>query len=144
MKSRSAKNKGKRLQNEVCEQILKLYPELEPDDCTSAIMGQAGTDVKLSPAARKKFPYSVECKNTERIQIWDALKQPEDNTKPGTTPLVVFKRNRSITYAVLPFEEFLKLQKGGKHEVVKDDSDNDGSIVTSDDTDCPTTRFDRA
>ena len=110
MKARSAKSKGRRLQDEVQEKLLKLYENtLEPDDIKKAIMGESGTDIKLSPAARRMFPYSVECKNQEKINIWSALKQAEDNTLPGTAPLVVFRRNRSKTYVALELEEFLKL-----------------------------------
>ena len=139
MKPRSAKNKGKRLQNEVCEKIRSMYPQLEDDDVASAIMGESGIDIKLSPAARKVFPFSVECKNTEKLQIWDALQQAEDNCKPGTTPLVVFKRNRSIPYAVISFDEFLKLQRGGKYEVVRDASNDTKSVDAPEDGSSTTT-----
>ena len=63
MKTRSAKNKGKRLQNEVRDLILETFKQLEPDDVRSTTMGDSGEDVLLSPAARKLFPFSVECKN---------------------------------------------------------------------------------
>ena len=62
MKSRSAKNKGKRLQNSVRDLLLETFNQLEPDDIRSAIMGESGEDIKLSPAARKIIPYSFECK----------------------------------------------------------------------------------
>ena len=58
MKTRSAKNKGKRLQNDVRDLILETFTELEPDDVRSAIMGETGEDIKLSPAARRQIPYS--------------------------------------------------------------------------------------
>ncbi len=56
MKPRSAKNKGKRLQNAVRDMILENFTQLEPDDVVSTLMGDSGTDIKLSPAARKLFP----------------------------------------------------------------------------------------
>jgi len=55
MKPRSAKNKGKRLQNAVRDMILENFTQLEPDDVVSTLMGDSGTDIKLSPAARKLF-----------------------------------------------------------------------------------------
>lgn len=116
MKSRSAKNKGKRLQNEVCELILQYYPELEPDDCRSTIMGESGTDVKLSPVARKKFPYSIECKNTEKLAIWAALAQAEANSTKNTTPLLIFRRNRTEAYVALPLDAFMKLQTRASYD----------------------------
>ena len=108
MKLRSAKNKGKRLQNKVRDIILEKFDKLEPDDVRSITMGDAGEDILLSPAARRLFPFSVECKNQEKLNIWEALDQAEGNSGKHT-PLVIFKRNRSKTYAVLEFKELLKL-----------------------------------
>ena len=108
MKPRSAKNKGKRLQNKVRDLILEKFNTLEEDDVRSITMGDSGEDILLSPAARRLFPFSVECKNQEKLNIWGALEQAEENSG-NHTPLVIFKRNRSKTYAVLEFEELLKL-----------------------------------
>ena len=108
MKPRSAKNKGKRLQNKLRDLILEKFDILEPDDVRSITMGDSGEDILLSPAARRLFPFSVECKNQEKLNIWGALEQAEDNSG-NHTPLVIFKRNRSKTYAVLEFDKLLEL-----------------------------------
>ena len=108
MKPRSAKNKGKRLQNKVRDLILEKFDKLEPDDVRSITMGDSGEDILLSPAARRLFPFSVECKNQEKLNIWGALEQAEINSDKHA-PLVVFKRNRSKTYAVLEFDKLLEL-----------------------------------
>ena len=108
MKPRSAKNKGKRLQNKVRDLILEKFETLEPDDVRSITMGDSGEDILLSPAARRKFPFSVECKNQEKLNIWSSLEQAETN-RGKHVPLLVFKRNRSKTYAVIEFEHFLEL-----------------------------------
>ena len=108
MKSRSAKNKGKRLQNNVRDLLLESFTELEPDDVRSAIMGESGEDIKLSPAARKQIPFSFECKNQEKLNIWDSLQQAEENSGVYD-PVLIFKRNRSKTYAVVNIEKFIEL-----------------------------------
>ena len=108
MKSRSAKNKGKRLQNKVRDLLLETFNQLEPDDVRSAIMGEQGEDIKLSPAARRLIPYSFECKNQEKINIWDSLQQAEENCGVYD-PVLIFKRNRSKTYAVVNVEKFIEL-----------------------------------
>ena len=108
MKTRSAKNKGKRLQNKVRDLILEKFTQLEEDDVRSTTMGDSGEDVLLSPAARKLFPFSVECKNQEKLNIWSSLQQAEDNAGEHI-PLVVFKRNRSKIYATIEFERLLEL-----------------------------------
>ena len=108
MKSRSAKNKGKRLQNNFRDLLLETFNQLEPDDIRSAIMGESGEDIKLSPAARKLIPYSFECKNQEKLNIWDSLSQAEENSG-DYDPVLIFKRNRSKTYAVINIEKFIEL-----------------------------------
>ena len=108
MKTRSAKNKGKRLQNKVRDLLLETFSDLEPDDIRSAIMGETGEDIKLSPAARKLIPYSFECKNQEKINIWDSLQQAEENSGVYD-PVLIFKRNRSKTYAVINVQKFIEL-----------------------------------
>ena len=108
MKTRSAKAKGRRLQNKIRDLLLEEFKELEPDDIRTAIMGETGEDIKLSPAARRKIPYSFECKNQEKLNIWESLKQAEENSGVSS-PVLIFKRNRSKTYVTLELEDFLKL-----------------------------------
>ena len=108
MKSRSAKNKGKRLQNNVKDLLLETFNQLEPDDIKSAIMGESGEDIKLSPAARRLIPYSFECKNQEALNIWSSLEQAETNSG-DYDPVLIFKRNRTKTYAVINIEKFIEL-----------------------------------
>ena len=110
MKTRSAKNKGKRLQNNVRDLLLETFTQLEPDDVRSTTMGESGEDIQLSPAARKLIPFAFECKNQEKLNIWESLKQAEDNSN-GHKPILVFKRNRSKTYAVLEIQDFIDLIK---------------------------------
>ena len=108
MKTRSAKAKGRRLQNKIRDLLLEEFKELEPDDIRTAIMGETGEDIKLSPAARKQIPYSFECKNQEKLNIWESLNQAEENSG-DYPPILIFKRNRSKTYVTLELEDFLKL-----------------------------------
>ena len=108
MKPRSAKNKGKRLQNKVRDLILEKFNSLESDDVRSITMGESGEDILLSPAARKLFPFSVECKNQAKLNIWKSLEQSETNSGKHT-PIVIFKRNRTKTYVALEFKKLLEL-----------------------------------
>lgn len=112
MKTSSAKNKGRRLQQIVRDAVLAVYSTLTENDVRSTGMGQSGVDVQLSEAALKLFPYSTECKNKERVNIWNELEQTTENILPGTIPLLVIKKNRTPAYAVIPFEHFMELQRG--------------------------------
>jgi len=109
MKTSSGKAKGRRLQNKVRDVLLEHFSDkLEPDDIRTAIMGETGEDIKLSPAARRLIPYSFECKNQEKLNIWSSLEQAAENSG-DYPPVLIFKRNRSKTYVTVELEEFMKL-----------------------------------
>lgn len=108
MRPQSAKAKGRRLQQWMCEQIIRKL-SVAPEDCISCSMGAGGEDVKLSAAARAKFPYSVECKNTEAVNIWKAFRQCQANAPVGARPLVCIKRNGMQPLVVVDAEHFVDL-----------------------------------
>ena len=92
--------------------MLLLYaPTLEEDDVRSTSMGASGEDILLSPAARKIYPFSIECKNVEKLNIWKAIEQARENGN-GHTPMIAFKRNGVNPYVAIPFETFIKLCHG--------------------------------
>ena len=107
-KPKSAKAKGRRLQNLVRDTLREVFHKLHPDDIKSQTMGMPGEDIVLSPAAREVIPYSFECKNKERLDLWKSLEQALDNCG-GSKPGLVIKRNRSRFYAVLEYDAFLDL-----------------------------------
>ena len=108
MKVKSAKAKGRKLQNLVVESLREAYPELEEDDIKAQIMGVSGEDVVLSPLAKRLIGLSFECKNQERLNLWDSLSQAENNAEKRT-PVLIFKRNRSEIHAAIPFKYLMKL-----------------------------------
>lgn len=112
MKPSSAKNKGRKFQQGVRDAILKYFPSLHPDDVRSTSMGAPGEDILLSHAARTAFPYSVECKHVERLNIWEGIKQAKDNCPDGATPIVAFRKNHHEAFVALPLEHFLELVSG--------------------------------
>lgn len=110
MKTRSAKNKGKRLQNYVRDCFRQQFKDiLEDGDIESITMGEAGCDIKLSPYAKKLIPFDIECKNQQNISFWQAIEQAEKNSSDDRIPMVIFKRNRSKEYCMLRFNDLLKL-----------------------------------
>jgi hypothetical protein len=106
--TQSRKQKGRRLQQYIVDKIRELHPSLTERDCSSTPMGVSGDDVQLSEAAAKLFPFSVEAKNTEKLNIWAALEQSESGNR-DLTPLVVFKRNRSDVYCAMKFDDLLRI-----------------------------------
>ena len=108
MKTSSGKDKGRRLQQWVVNMILDRFTGLDPDDVTSRSMGCGGEDVLMSPKARKKFPFSVESKNTEKLNLYRAYSQACENCGDDYEPLLIVKKNRSRPLAVVDAEWFIK------------------------------------
>ena len=104
----SRKQKGRKLQQEVRDKILTTFEELSERDVRSTPMGVSGADLMLSEKAFELFPYSVEVKNQEKLNIWASLKQAESDARDGK-PLLIFKRNRSKIYCALELNDFLEL-----------------------------------
>jgi hypothetical protein len=119
MLTRSKKNKGQMFQKEIVMKLRDLYGfDNKSDDCFNGdiqarVMGMTGTDIIMSPAAKRDIPFDIEAKNCETVKVWSWIKQSESNSVKGRIPLVVFKRNRSDTYCVLKFEDLIKLDLGG-------------------------------
>jgi len=108
MKPSSAKAKGRRLQQFVAT-ALRSFLNMTEQDIKSTPMGAPGVDIWMSSEALKKLPLSIECKNVEKIMIWQAIEQAEVNSVPGTIPAVIFCKNNETPQIVLPFLDFLAL-----------------------------------
>jgi len=111
MKPSSCKAKGRRFQQEIRSDLIK-HLGINEGDILSTAMGQSGCDLYLSPAARTVFPYAVECKNVERLNVWEAWQQCHLNAgKVGMTPLLLITKNRSERLAVLRWDDLLGMQR---------------------------------
>lgn len=107
MKPRSAKSKGRRLQQWVRDLILEINPELSRDDVRSTAMGVGGEDVQLSPLARGLVPYQIECKNKREVAVCAWYEQAREHG--NHSPLVVVKQDYGEPLVVVDAVEFFKL-----------------------------------
>ena len=107
MKAQSAKAKGRRLQQWVRDQLIEQL-DVHPEDIESRSMGAGGEDLIMARAARQKFPYSIECKNQEKVNVWSAYEQASDNSGKYE-PIAVIKKNNSKPLVVIDLEAFIKL-----------------------------------
>jgi len=80
-------------------------------------MGAQGEDVQLSPAARKLFPYQIECKNLAKIAVYNYYLQALSHGH--REPVVFIKQNGSKPLAIVDAEYFIN------HVGVKDGSKTD-------------------
>lgn len=107
MRPQSCKAKGRRLQQDVCQALVQAAePFLEKDDVRSTAMGAPGEDVLFSPLARRIYPFSIECKNVEKINIWEAIKQAESQNR-AYKPMVCFSKNGEDIYVAVKLQDFL-------------------------------------
>lgn len=106
----SRKAKGRELQQQVRDAIYAAYPHLKTGDVESTAMGQSGEDIKLSPAARRAFPYSVECKRKKTFALYALYEQAQNNCG-DREPLLVVRGDRKKALAVVDFEHFMEMTK---------------------------------
>ena len=109
MKTQSAKAKGRNLQKWVVNKLIEEF-DIHPEDIKSCSMGAGGEDVVMARSAREKFPFSVECKNVEKLNVWDAYEQAKANSS-GYEPIVVMKKNHKKPLVVLDAEHFISMVK---------------------------------
>lgn len=107
---RAAKSKGRKLQNFVRDVFRDIFRDrLEAEDIESRQMGGAGVDVIFTPASKKLIPFDIECKNQEKFNLNEAMKQAIDNSKDGRIPVVIFSKNQDDVYVSLKFIDFINL-----------------------------------
>jgi len=105
----SRKAKGRRLQQAVRQDLVDRLG-IDPGDVMSTAMGQSGCDLYLSPAARARFPFGVECKAQERIALPEWWEQCTRNAAAEElTPLLILKQSRREPLAVLRWSDLLAL-----------------------------------
>lgn len=106
MKPQSCKAKGRRLQQQIVDDLLLLFPHLTRDDVRSTSMGAGGEDIQLSTNARRSIPFSIEAKNQERVNVWAALNQCRSNAPENTEAIVVLKKNGENPHVLLSWSCF--------------------------------------
>ena len=107
---RSRKSKGAKFQNEIRDLILEKFGDkLEPDDVKTAVMGESGIDIKLSPLAQRVFPFAVEAKRTEKMSVPAWWEQAKTNGTDKLKPIVITKQNRKEPLVIMSLTDFLDL-----------------------------------
>lgn len=115
IKVQSAKGKGMNFQREICQKIADLIgiPYLRGDDeslIESRSSGVNGTDIILRGEAKKRFPFSIEAKNSESLSLVDAVQQAQANQAEDTMWLVVHRRKvLPMDIVIMAWESFEEL-----------------------------------
>ena len=83
---------------------------MHPEYIESRSLGAGGEDLIMSRSAREKFPYSIECKNQESLNIWKSYEQAQQNSG-NYEPIVVIKRNNVKPLVLVDADYFVELHK---------------------------------
>lgn len=106
MKTKSAKAKGRRLQDKVKDDLVKHLEIANPKEVKKAIMGEKGPDVVYKTLI-------AECTNTEYLRIWEKLAQLdhhlENSDQKNPLGILIFKKNKSEIYATIKWSDFLHM-----------------------------------
>ena len=70
-------------------------------------MGAGGEDLIMARDARQKFPFSIECKNQVKLNVYDAYDQACANSGDHE-PILFMKKNRKKALAVVDAEWFIR------------------------------------
>ena len=116
---KSAKAKGRALQQLVCEQLSTLLHLPWGEDGSpirSREMGQAGVDVILTGEAADRLPFAIECKSSEALSLPAAIAQARHNAETGSLRnrnwMLVHKRKEwTEPVVILPWNGFAWLLK---------------------------------
>ena len=113
----SAKGKGRELQHWVGRKIsgligIKFDNQSDDSLIRSREMGQAGVDVILRGEAKERFPFVIECKNTESINFRSFVEQARKYDKEGQWLLIIRTKSLPDTTVTMSWDTFEKLFKG--------------------------------
>ena len=103
---RGRKHKGSRLEI----QVSKLIRHYGLDDEASRMV-LSGASEWFKGDIKTKLPYTIECKNSEKHQIWKEWEQTESQCSIGKEPVLAIKSNHRPILFVVKAETFLNLLK---------------------------------
>ena len=114
--NKSAKQKARRAQQKVAGILIEALM-LTPEDFESITMGQSGQDIRLTEAARKRWPFhAMEVTSSLNQSVWAKFTQAQEHAKKqvnGEVPgngraILVFKKNNTPLFAMVLFEDLVE------------------------------------
>lgn len=118
IKISSRKAKARSLQQLVASKVSDLFGikfENLNDECPvkSRSMGNKGRDVYITnKELKKQFNFSIECKNVEKFNLREAIKQSKSNTEKDENWLVFWKcKDFHSPVVIMDSEVFFDMQK---------------------------------
>lgn len=111
MNIRGAKAKGRRLVQHLKDLLVNEHA-FEEHDVRITPSSETGRDISFHGNAFIRFPFAVEAKNQEKLNIWSALEQAESHVESDRStkeyPMLIFGRNRTEPYVAMKLSDFLE------------------------------------
>lgn len=101
-----AKAKGSRLERRVAMEIRR-----KGLDKTATRMPLSGAAFGLETDIKTHLPYSFECKNQEKVKLWEWWEQTERGRRPFRDPVLVISSNYRPELVVMLLGDWLNLAK---------------------------------
>lgn len=100
--SKSQRTKGASFERETAEQLSDWLGV----DCKRKLGAarDGGDDIQVGQ-------FRIECKRHETTKVWEWYEQAKSNAQPGEIPVVVFRRSRSESMALVSFSDFMRLMR---------------------------------
>lgn len=117
--SRGSKVKGREGVERARAWILTLFRVLQDDDLLIQTTSVGGSDIHPSPLGKHVFPFAVESKRVEKLNVWDALHQARVNAdKRGLKPVLFFSRANGPLYVVFDAQDLSQWLREHGMEIV--------------------------
>lgn len=107
MKASGKKHKGARLENKVVKELVRsgLVPKAKRSFQSGAHWSWK-SDI-YAPG----LDFSIECKNQEKIRLWEFWEQAESQRKPYSPPVLMISSNFRPILAVMNLTDWISLVK---------------------------------
>jgi hypothetical protein len=107
MKAAGKKLKGARLENKVCKELIRsgLVPQAKRSFQSGAHWSWK-SDI-YAPGLN----FSIECKNQEKVKIWEFWDQAESQRKPYSPPVLMVSGNFRPILVVMDLNDWMNLVK---------------------------------
>lgn len=102
----SKKAKGTRLEKRFAQMLREFGL-----DTNATRMVLSGAAFGFETDIRTRLPFAFECKNHEKIKIWEFWDQAEQARKPFKDPVLVFSGNYRPILVTMKAEDWLNLVK---------------------------------
>lgn len=109
MKPRSAKAKGKRLEQKVASMWRSKTKDMAMNTPGS------GSGLKFKEDVYNRH-FAIECKNQETVHLWKWWQQARGEQYLGKPPVLIISGNHRPILAVMSIEEWLNLVMEAKYE----------------------------